>query len=128
MMNRTLIETNVILRYLLDDDEDMSLRAELIIEGGAWTTPEVLAEVTYVLESVYKVPRADIAAALDIAANHISLEPEQVYLDAISEYGATNLDFVDCMIVSYSKNSTSKVFSFDKGINRMLKHLLDERK
>ena len=63
-MDKTLIDTNVILRYLIDDDEEQSLIAEHLIDGGAWTTPEVLAEMTWVLGSVYRQSRKRIGSAL----------------------------------------------------------------
>ena len=119
-MNNVLIDTNVLLRYLLDDNEQMSLIAEHLIDGGAWTTPEVLAEIAYVLESVYEAPRTDIHAALCIVANHVELRPQQVSLTAIREYGETKLDFVDCMITAYAKTDHARVFPFDKEINRRL--------
>ena len=46
---KTIIDANVILRYLLDDDKYMADMAEKIIMNGAKTLPEVLAEVVYVL-------------------------------------------------------------------------------
>ena len=119
-MNNMLIDTNVLLRYLLDDNEEMALIAEHMIDGGAWTTPEVLAEVTYVLEGVYGLPREDIHAALCIVANQVELRSEQITMAAIKEYGETKLDFVDCMIVAHAKAGNERIFSFDKGINRRL--------
>ena len=119
-MTGTLVDTNVILRYLIDDDEEQSLIAEHIIDGGAWTTPEVLAEITWVLESVYQQKRERITTALIEIANRVTLEPQDVTIKAIDEYDKTNLDFVDCMLVAYDKLGISKVFTFDKGINRRL--------
>lgn len=120
MENNILIDTNVLLRYLLDDIEEMALIAEHLIDGGAWTTPEVLAEITYVLESVYDLPRADIHAALCIIANLVELRPCEATLSAIKEYGETKLDFVDCMMTAYSRACGERVFTFDKEINRRL--------
>lgn len=119
-MNKTLVDTNVILRYLLDDNEDQALLAEHLIDGGAWTTPEVLAEVTYVLEHYYGIERREIATALFQIAHKLDFEQPDVSFEAIKEYDATNLDFVDCMIVAYDKLNISKVFSFDKALNRRL--------
>lgn len=119
-MNKTLIDTNVILRYLIDDDEDQGLIAEHLIDGGAWTTPEVLAEMTWVLSSVYHQNRDRIGGALYEVACRVMLEPQDVILQAIKEYDSSNLDFVDCMIVAYHKLGITPVFSFDKAINRRL--------
>lgn len=122
-MNNTLIDTNVILRYLIDDDEEQGLIAEHLIDGGAWTTPEVLAEMTWVLGSVYHQNRDRIGTALNEIASRVLLEPQDVTIEAIKEYDNTNLDFVDCMMVAYHKLGSSPVFSFDKAINRRLNAL-----
>ena len=44
-----LIDTNAILRFLLNDIKEQHDQARDIIKAGAFTTPEVLAEVAYVL-------------------------------------------------------------------------------
>lgn len=119
-MNGTLIDTNVILRYLIDDDEEQSLIAEHIIDGAAWTTPEVLAETSWVLSSVYHLSRERVAGALIEISHRVFLEPQDVTMKAILEYDSTNLDFVDCMIVAYDKLNISNVFTFDKALNRRL--------
>lgn len=119
-MDKVLVDTNVLLRYLLDDIEEQSLVVEHILDGGAWTTTEVFAEITYVLESVYNVERKEIATALSIIVNRVDIEPYEVVLRAIEEYEKSNLDFVDCMMVAYDKMGISRVFTFDKGINKRL--------
>lgn len=50
---RKLIDANVILRYLLGDHPQMSEEARRIIEDGAFTLPEIIAEVVYVLKGVF---------------------------------------------------------------------------
>jgi len=112
----TLVDTNVLLRYLLDDNEEMGIVAEQIIEGGAWTRPEMLAEVTFVLSRAYNTPRSDVAAALNIIANHVLLEPQDVCMAAIKVFENSNLDFVDCIMVAYRDFDNCKIFTFDKGI------------
>ena len=122
-MNNVLIDTNVILRYLLEDNEEMALTAEHIIDGGAWTTSEVLAEVTYILEKYYEMPREDVAWALNIIYIKVETRPQRIVLRAISEYEATNLDFVDCMMVAYAIEGRERTFSFDKGINKRISQI-----
>lgn len=120
MNKNILIDANVILRYLLDDIEDLSLIAEQIINSDSWTTPEVLAEVEYVLRDVYELSRKDIHAAFCELAGVVYFEPQDIILKAIQEYADSNLDFVDCILVAYSKLGKSRVFTFDKGINKRL--------
>ena len=61
---RKLIDANIILRYLLNDNPEMSEKAKEIINDGAFTIPEVMAEVIYVLKGVYKVERQEISDVL----------------------------------------------------------------
>lgn len=119
-MDKVLVDTNVLLRYLLDDVEDQALVAEHVLDGGAWTTVDVLAEITYVLECVYKLDRKSIAAALSIVVNHVDIEPYEVVLAAIKEYEVSSIDFVDCMMVAYDRLGFTRVFSFDKDVNKRL--------
>lgn len=118
-MSGCFIDTNVILRYLLDDNEEQALLAEHVINGGAWTTPEVLAEVTHVLKHHYSCERREIFTALELTANVVELRPYAETLEAIREYGETGLDFVDCMASAYNKCGES-VFTFYIELNRRM--------
>ena len=60
-----LVDANIILRYLMNDHPVMSPQAREIILAGAETTPEVLAEVVYVLRGVCHVDRPSVAVALE---------------------------------------------------------------
>lgn len=51
--NMKLVDANVILRYLLNDHQEMSQQAKAVIDSGAYTKPEIIAEVVYVLKGVY---------------------------------------------------------------------------
>ncbi len=59
------IDANYILRYLLQDNQKQFQIAKDIIENHEVIfTDFILAEVIYVLEKVYTVPRVDIKNAL----------------------------------------------------------------
>ncbi len=117
---KTLLDTNVLLRYILNDNEEMSRIASELIDGTVYTVPEVLAEVAYVLAKVYKANRADIATFLSAIVNDVDVEPAHVVEKAIEVYRDNNLDFVDCMLVAYNKVEGTKVFTFDKKMNKLL--------
>jgi len=47
-----IVDANIILRYFLDDDEELSPKAAEIIEQNSLAIPnEVFAEIVYVLEN-----------------------------------------------------------------------------
>ena len=120
-MAKILIDANVILRYLLNDVEDMAKKSEEIIKFGAWTLPEVIAEVIYVLSSVYKINREEIATAILEILKEIDIEHKNTVIEAVKIFSETNLDFVDCILIAYKNIENAEVFSFDKKLNNKLK-------
>ena len=120
-MEKILIDANVILRYLLNDNEEMAEQAKKIIICGACTVPEVLAEEIYVLKSVYKVDKQEICAAIFAILNEIELEHKKTIRRAVEIFSEKNLDFVDCILIAYSEIENYKIFSFDKKLNKNLK-------
>ena len=66
-----IVDANIILRYLLNDNETLSVESRKIIEEKTIHIPfEVCAEVVYVLEKVYAVPRNQIEKALTLLINY----------------------------------------------------------
>ena len=60
-----ILDANIILRYLLNDNEQMADEAEKIIkENAALVTIEIIAEVVYVLKRVYSIERDIIKSSL----------------------------------------------------------------
>lgn len=56
-----IVDANIILRYLLNDTEELAEKAADIIENNKVLVPnEVIAEIVYVLEKVYKVKNDEI--------------------------------------------------------------------
>lgn len=115
-----LIDANVILRYLLADHEEMSAQAKAVIESGAYTTPEVLAEVVYVLSGVYRAERAEVRLWLSCLLDVVSMEHRAAMLHALQIYEETRLDFVDCLFAAYQHVLGRDVFTFDKKLRRLL--------
>lgn len=58
-----MLDANVILRYLLNDDERMASEAENIIKNmPVQVTIEIVAEVVYVLKGVYHIGRMEMVS------------------------------------------------------------------
>jgi predicted nucleic-acid-binding protein len=118
----TVIDANIVLRYLLDDVEEQSDRAAALIEEGPVLVPiEVLAEVVYVLRGVYDVERRAIAESLlrlTDARTVRTPEPE-VVRHALSCFAETSLDFVDCLLAGRARNGAS-VATFDRALEKAL--------
>lgn len=65
-----VIDANIVLRYILNDHEELSAKATDIIENRSVTLPmEAACEVVYVLQKVYKVERKQIQQHLSELVN-----------------------------------------------------------
>ena len=122
-----LVDANVILRHLLRDVEEQSAQARIIIAGGAFTTTEVLAEVVYVLQGVYKVPRGRIAEALTALLGEVLTDHADVMEKALAIYASGSLDFVDCVLIARALILGDDVFTFDKKLNAALQEQLEQK-
>ena len=117
----TLIDANVMLRFLLGDNEEMLAIAKREIESGkAYTLPSVLAEVVYVLHSHYDVERSVVRDVLVHLLDQVSIQHPEVMVSALNYYADRNIDFVDGMLVSRARLLGENVLSFDKKLNRLI--------
>jgi len=125
MKNLKYLDTNIILRYLLQDHDDLSQKASVIIENSDVFIPnEVLAEVVYVLNKTYKIDKEELSQTL-IAFLHnenIYLLSKEVAVTALDYFREKNIDFVDCLLCSYAKVGDCDVVSFDKKLGNCLKN------
>ena len=118
-----LIDANAILRYMLNDNLDMAVKiCELIKKSKIFTRYEVLAEVIYVLNKVYLLPKNEITNGIKVLLSHpnVETEAEEVMILALETYANTSMDFVDCVLYSFKKLRGYNVFTFDKQLNVMM--------
>lgn len=116
-----MLDTNIILRYLLNDDERMAAETERIIKNGSvQVTIEIFAEVVYVLKGVYHIGREEIRQCLlEFLLEVMTPEPEVLQL-GIETYAEQNLDFPDCILYAYHRVKGYEIKTFDKKLNKLL--------
>lgn len=116
-----IIDANVILRYILEDIPEQTNQAAKVIESGASTTYEVIAEVVYVMEGYYHMARNDVSWFIQMVLCDVEVPDKNVMRYALGIYNQTTLDFVDCLMIAYEKSFDASVFTFDKKLNNALK-------
>jgi predicted nucleic-acid-binding protein len=77
------IDTNVLIRLIVRDDPGQAASAERFVEGGAWVSVLALAEMTWVLSSVYDLSPGDVGIAIRMLLDHHDLVLQDS--DAIEE-------------------------------------------
>ena len=115
------LDTNVLLRWILGDNPEQLEIVNKILEAKEikkiHISNLVLVESVWVMESVYKMDRDQVAEALEVILSYPKFSLEKDLLkQIISIYPTkTRLSFVDIMLAVESKiNSHSPLLTFDK--------------
>jgi predicted nucleic-acid-binding protein len=121
-----LIDTNVVLRYLLDDHETYSPLAKVFMlqvsagKNRAEIPAVVVVECVYVMEKFYEIPRTEIVESLSGILNFagiVSTDRAEI-LKALLKYKTSKMDIVDCILAAQS-SSEKVVVSFDKDLEKL---------
>ncbi len=115
------IDTNYIIRYLVNDNIEMAdIAEEILTTKDVFISNEILAEVVYVLLGVYKISRVDISNQLLELINfyNIFVSNYEVIKKSFEIFKTKNLDFVDCLLCAYSNND--EIITFDKKLNKCI--------
>lgn len=117
------VDTNVLIRHLTGDPPAQARRATRYLEAAdELLLPDLIAaEVLYVLESYYDVPRAQVAETLRaiLAFPTIRVIDADLLLRAIEVYEVHRLDFADAYLVaSAERTGIGVIASFDRAIDR----------
>jgi predicted nucleic-acid-binding protein len=121
---RALLDTNILIRHLTGDPPSQAKRATTFLRESheLILTDLVLAEMVYVLESFYEVPRTEIAtiARSLLALPSIVAGDHDLLLRAVEIYEVIRLDFAEAYLVALAELSDVKqVVSFDRQIDRV---------
>ena len=121
-----LLDTNVILRYLLDDHPEFSPKASQFMadvskgKAKAEFPDIVLMECVFVMERHYNVPRSLVVDRLTRIINFEGIinTKKAILLNALLNYKKHNIDIVDCLLCAYSSKDRM-VISFDKDFKKL---------
>jgi predicted nucleic-acid-binding protein len=100
------LDTNVLLRYLLQDDEVQGEKASRAISQAASRNEPllislvVLCEAVWVLESAYGYRKARLIRVLDelLETGGLEIAQRDIVREALDDYRASKADFADCLI------------------------------
>ena len=100
------LDTNILARYLRDDDPSQSAKAARLMQRAIsqreplFINHVVLCELTWVLTSVYGHPKDSIVDMVDtlLAAEYLHFEDRDSVQSALEDYKHSKADFADCLI------------------------------
>lgn len=121
------LDTNVLVRFLIQDDPEQGRAATALIETCREDDPgfiarEVIVELVWVLERGYKLSKDTIAAALDglLGAAELIVEDSDRVARAVSAYKEDGFGFADVLIISAALGAgCTTTYTFDRKAAQM---------
>ena len=117
------LDTNVLVRYIMQDDAKQAPLATRFVESLSAEAPGFLplvavVELAWVLSSAYDLDRAQLVEAFEgvLRTKELVIERAEVVWKALRAFQSVNADFADCLI-AYSAASAGceKTMTFDRG-------------
>jgi predicted nucleic-acid-binding protein len=117
------VDTNLLVRLLVRDDEAQLSAAEVFVENGAWVSHLVLAETLWVLEAVYQRTPSQIANAIDLLLDHkdLTLQDTDVIALAQAHFRARpSIGFSDCLVLEIARKARHlPLGTFDRRLGKL---------
>lgn len=118
------VDTNVIVRHLTGNPPEQAERATRYLdEADELLLPDLIfAEVAYVLESFYEIPRPDLAQMLRdlLEFEAIRVVDSDILQRTIELFETHPIDFADAYLVAAAESTgVGVVASFDRDIDRV---------
>ena len=117
------LDTNVLVRYLMQDDPRQSAKASQLIESLTFDAPGFIPvvavlELSWVLTSSYGLTREQFSQALDaiLRTKEFVVDRADQVFRALRFFKATSADFADCLIErSAADAGCDQTMTFDVG-------------
>jgi predicted nucleic-acid-binding protein len=119
------LDTNVLVRFLVEDDEVQTARATTLIKRAIegddrlFVPDVVMCEVAWVLGTSYKTPRTEIAAILRrlVGVRHLAFTSTDLLTRALGAFDRGKGDFADYLIREQAKAAgCTAVATFDAAL------------
>jgi predicted nucleic-acid-binding protein len=122
------LDTNVVVRYLAQDDPKQSATASRLFErvlspdNPGFLPAIVLCELAWVLAECYGADRARIRQAIEglLGAKQVAVEAPDLVRKALRAWGESGADFADALIGEIAAaNSADKTVTFDRAAAKL---------
>jgi predicted nucleic-acid-binding protein len=117
------VNTDVLVRLVTGDDPKQAQAAEEFIESGGWVSHLVVAEMTWVLSTVYRLSPAAIAGAIEmlLSHEHLTVQDAEVVTAAVEGYRRhARIDLFDHLLLQVARKAGHlPVGTFDRQVGRL---------
>jgi len=117
------LDTNVLVRYIMQDDTKQSTLATRLVESLSVESPGFVplvsvVELAWVLGSAYELDRSQVVQAFEglLRTKEIVVERAEIVWKALRLFQGSNAEFADCLIErSALAAGCEKTMTFDRG-------------
>ncbi|NTU46093.1 type II toxin-antitoxin system VapC family toxin [Candidatus Roizmanbacteria bacterium] len=121
-MKKIIIDTNVILRFLLNDVPEQKIICETLFKKAKNSEciiiiPQiVIFELHFILDKYYHINKEKIVETIKslISTPYIEVESREVFLSTLTLYETASTSFVDCFLLNNAETQEAELFTFDK--------------
>jgi predicted nucleic-acid-binding protein len=125
-MKRLLLDTNVLVRFLVQDDPKQSVAAAKLIGTAQSGDIElvldrmVVTELVYVLMGHYKRLRVDVANTIlaIVQSPFVRADDASLLIDALLRFRDHGVDFVDAWLSAKAAAANLPIASFDRDLDK----------
>ena len=119
---RALLDTNVLIRHLTGEPSGQAARSTAFLKGRhELILPDlIVAEMVYVLGSVYGRSRSEVVSAVGslLALPIVLVSDPPLLLRALELYASSKLDFAESYLVATAERTgVGRVVSFDRALD-----------
>lgn len=120
-----LLDTNVIIRFLVKDDQALATKAKVILENSPAHSLEltlaVFLEISFVLSSFYELPKAEVIRDLALLISLPSINCNRSFLSSLLEtYESNSISMVDAYLMTRIRlGKNHKIVTFDKKLEKL---------
>ena len=116
------LDTNVLVRYIMQDEPRQSARATRVVESLTAQSPGfvplvAVVELAWVLSSAYRLTAAQVAHALDslLRTQEIIVDRAEAVWKELRVFQGSRADFADCLIAETARTAgCERTLTFDR--------------
>lgn len=116
-----LVDANIVLRLILQDDEELFRQSRQVLEASAEliliVSPVIAAEIIYVLAG-HGYARSQSVQVLSLVLEQRAFAEHNLLKETLAYYSATNLDFADCYLLARALREGKDLKTLDMPLKR----------
>lgn len=120
-MSKNLIDTTLIIRFLINDDPKKVVRVEKLLKDKNNTNillDTVIAEIIWVLNSYYSLDKQEVVEKVRALIHVDSIECNEVLVNrSLTLWEENNVSYIDAYFAAVAELGNIQLYSYDKKFN-----------